>query len=69
MKKKRLRATPTVTFQPETDVATVLATLSKGERSAQINEAVRLHHRQAALNLALREMELAAAKVRSLKGA
>lgn len=64
------RKTPTVTFQPEKDVAEILEDLKplgRGEVSRRINEAIRNQHVQAALNIARREAATAAARVRMLE--
>jgi transcription elongation GreA/GreB family factor len=64
------RNTPTVTFQPEKDVAEILENLKplgRGEVSRRINEAIRCQQVQAALNIARREAALATARVKLLE--
>ncbi len=58
-----------MTFQPEVDVAEILHDwkgLTRGEKSKRINEAVRRNHKQAAVKIAVREVMLAEARLKSL---
>ncbi len=66
MNNKRKRVT--VTFQPEEDVALILASIEeRGEVTRIVNEAIRKNHRAAVLNLALREKAALEQRIASLQ--
>lgn len=69
---KRKRRRPTWTFQPDDDVRALVESrfgpnLTRGQKTALINEAIRIKHAEAAVSLAEQDLAVAKAKLEALK--